>query len=133
MNDHCEVEWTPPPPLDTGQARLNYYHRPERLLNPADDPDVSGEPVVPTDPADANDIGDTELNAELAADVEETGHVTAAASVADEVHEAVRWEQATTSLADVDGTDPAEPGSPTTSADNTGEPGGPAPPEGRAA
>ncbi|WP_156434489.1 HNH endonuclease signature motif containing protein, partial [Mycobacterium sp. IS-1590] len=31
MNERCEVEWLPPPGLDTGQARLNYYHRPERL------------------------------------------------------------------------------------------------------
>ena len=35
MNAHCEVEWIPPPQLDTGQARLNYYHRPERLLRPS--------------------------------------------------------------------------------------------------
>ncbi|MFS0900980.1 hypothetical protein AB3M98_26740, partial [Mycolicibacterium litorale] len=39
MNDQCEVEWTPPPQLDTGQARLNHYHRPERLLRPLDDPE----------------------------------------------------------------------------------------------
>lgn len=36
MNDRCEVEWLPPPELDTGHARLNYYHRPERLLRPDD-------------------------------------------------------------------------------------------------
>lgn len=40
MNDHCEVEWIPPPQLDTGQARLNYYHRPERLLHPPDEPET---------------------------------------------------------------------------------------------
>ena len=28
----AEVEWTPPPHLDTGQTRVNNYHRPERLL-----------------------------------------------------------------------------------------------------
>ncbi len=39
MNDHCEVEWIPPPQLDTGQSRLNHYHRPERLLRPPDDPE----------------------------------------------------------------------------------------------
>jgi hypothetical protein len=39
MSDQCEVEWTPPPQLDTGQARLNHYHRPERLLRPPDDPE----------------------------------------------------------------------------------------------
>ncbi|MCV7014621.1 DUF222 domain-containing protein [Mycolicibacterium madagascariense] len=26
------VQWIPPPELDTGQPRLNYYHHPERLL-----------------------------------------------------------------------------------------------------
>ncbi|MGV0646803.1 hypothetical protein ABQE44_25850, partial [Mycolicibacterium sp. XJ2546] len=38
MNDRGEVEWLPPDGLDTGQARLNYYHRPERLLRPDDQP-----------------------------------------------------------------------------------------------
>ncbi|UUO01450.1 DUF222 domain-containing protein [Mycolicibacterium novocastrense] len=37
MNERCEVEWLPPPGLDTGQARLNYYHRPERLLHPPEE------------------------------------------------------------------------------------------------
>jgi hypothetical protein len=26
------AEWIPPPALDTGQTRINYYHHPERLL-----------------------------------------------------------------------------------------------------
>jgi hypothetical protein len=26
------AEWIPPPPLDTGQPRINYYHHPQRLL-----------------------------------------------------------------------------------------------------
>ncbi|MDN4518557.1 HNH endonuclease signature motif containing protein [Mycolicibacterium austroafricanum] len=39
MNERCEVEWTPPPQLDTGQARLNYLHRPERLLRPPEEPE----------------------------------------------------------------------------------------------
>jgi hypothetical protein len=26
------VQWIPPPQLDTGQNRINYYHHPERLL-----------------------------------------------------------------------------------------------------
>jgi hypothetical protein len=52
INANHEVEWTPPPQLDTGQARINYYHRPERLLRPPDDPDVlpdnhTGEPAPP--------------------------------------------------------------------------------------
>lgn len=31
------AQWTPPPNLDTGQARTNDYHHPERLLTPPDD------------------------------------------------------------------------------------------------
>ena len=31
------AEWIPPPQLDTGQHRINYYHHPERLLAPDDD------------------------------------------------------------------------------------------------
>ena len=38
INDHGDVEWIPPPHLDTGQARINYHHRPEALLRPPDDP-----------------------------------------------------------------------------------------------
>ena len=26
------AEWIPPPALDVGQARINYFHHPERLL-----------------------------------------------------------------------------------------------------
>ena len=37
INNRGEVEWTPPTKLDTGQARVNHYHRPERLLRPPDD------------------------------------------------------------------------------------------------
>ncbi|MEZ0341105.1 HNH endonuclease signature motif containing protein [Mycobacterium sp. pV006] len=43
MNDRCEVEWIPPPGLDTGQNRINYYHRPERLLRPPENPDLWAE------------------------------------------------------------------------------------------
>ncbi|WP_460359282.1 HNH endonuclease signature motif containing protein [Mycobacterium sp. ZZG] len=52
MNDRCEVEWIPPPTLDTGQARLNYYHQPERLLRPPDDPPPQSQNTsAPTQPA----------------------------------------------------------------------------------
>jgi Domain of unknown function (DUF222) len=37
VNGRGEVEWHPPPPLDNGQQRINYYHRPELLLQPLDD------------------------------------------------------------------------------------------------
>jgi hypothetical protein len=32
------TEWIPPPHLDTGQARVNNYHHPEKYLLPEDDP-----------------------------------------------------------------------------------------------
>ena len=58
INAHHEVEWIPPPHLDTGQARINHYHRPERLLQPPDDPqalpdNTIGEPTPP----DADQVG----------------------------------------------------------------------------
>ena len=34
INTRGDVEWIPPPPLDTGQARVNYYHRPELTPTP---------------------------------------------------------------------------------------------------
>lgn len=33
------IEWIPPPLLDTGQARVNHYHHPQRYLRPDDDDD----------------------------------------------------------------------------------------------
>ncbi|MDG5483555.1 HNH endonuclease signature motif containing protein [Mycolicibacterium gadium] len=43
INAVNDVEWIPPEPLDTGQARVNHYHRPERLLRPPDEPDGNPE------------------------------------------------------------------------------------------
>jgi hypothetical protein len=37
INAGNDVEWIPPACLDTGQARINDYHRPERLYRPPDD------------------------------------------------------------------------------------------------
>ena len=34
INSRGECEWRPPPDLDHGQSRINYYHRPEALLRP---------------------------------------------------------------------------------------------------
>lgn len=39
MNARHEVEWAPPENLDTGQHRINYYHRPELLLGSPADPE----------------------------------------------------------------------------------------------
>ncbi|BBX20461.1 hypothetical protein MDUV_53210 [Mycolicibacterium duvalii] len=49
-----DVEWIPPPHLDTGQARLNHYHRPERLLRPPQPEWLTdnGEDLNPAQPAD---------------------------------------------------------------------------------
>ncbi|PRC47012.1 hypothetical protein C6A85_87140, partial [Mycobacterium sp. ITM-2017-0098] len=60
MNERCEVEWTPPPQLDTGQARINTYHRPELLLRPPEDPEPQGNNTTePTEPAE-DQIGDAD-------------------------------------------------------------------------
>lgn len=48
MNEHHDVEWIPPPQLDTNQTRINDYHRPERLYRPPDD-----EPAPAAPPPDA--------------------------------------------------------------------------------
>jgi hypothetical protein len=42
VNGDNDVEWIPPSDLDTGQARVNDYHRPERLHRPFDDEDGHG-------------------------------------------------------------------------------------------
>jgi hypothetical protein len=39
INPQGDVEWIPPPDLDTGQTRINYHHRPEQLLHPPPDND----------------------------------------------------------------------------------------------
>ncbi|WP_286183847.1 HNH endonuclease signature motif containing protein, partial [Mycobacterium sp. PO1] len=88
MNERGEVEWIPPPPLDTGQTRINTYHRPERLLRPPDqqppNPSTSsrsGDPDVglqgdgaesdraqnrPSDPPNDTQCGDNQpINDEL--------------------------------------------------------------------
>jgi hypothetical protein len=53
INTHGDVEWHPPPALDTGQARVNYYHRPELLLHPPEDerqpPQSNESRAVPID------------------------------------------------------------------------------------
>ncbi|NVN48490.1 HNH endonuclease signature motif containing protein [Mycolicibacterium hippocampi] len=50
MNDRHEVEWIPPPGLDTGQTRINYYHRPEALLRPPEDDSDAQPGADNTDP-----------------------------------------------------------------------------------
>ncbi|AEV74644.1 protein of unknown function DUF222 [Mycolicibacterium rhodesiae NBB3] len=43
INTDNDVEWIPPEHLDTGQTRINHYHRPERLLRPPEQPDGNSE------------------------------------------------------------------------------------------
>ena len=45
INTRGECEWTPPPDLDHGQPRINYYHRPEALLRPPEDDTEAPEPT----------------------------------------------------------------------------------------
>ena len=50
MSPRHDVEWTPPPNLDTGQTRINTHHTPERLLRP-EDPSEPGGPAPPDNEA----------------------------------------------------------------------------------
>jgi hypothetical protein len=55
INARGECEWHPPPDLDHGQSRINYFHRPEALLRPAEDqalPNPSQTPGGPEPPDD---------------------------------------------------------------------------------
>jgi hypothetical protein len=56
INDDNDVEWIPPEHLDTGQARVNDYHRPEQLFRPPEDDDQPGR-------ADTHEPGGPEPNA----------------------------------------------------------------------
>ncbi|KGI70479.1 HNH endonuclease [Mycolicibacterium rufum] len=62
MNNRHDVEWTPPPGLDTGQTRINTHHRPEVLLRPPNDEQPAEETKVespaPTDPEPATSTSD---------------------------------------------------------------------------
>ena len=50
INTRGECEWTPPPDLDHGQSRINYYHRPEALLRPPQDPEDPEDKAAPDTP-----------------------------------------------------------------------------------
>jgi hypothetical protein len=49
INADNDVEWIPPAELDTGQARVNDYHRPERLRPPDDEPSKDEPPAANDD------------------------------------------------------------------------------------
>ncbi|VEG45573.1 protein of uncharacterised function DUF222 [Mycolicibacterium flavescens] len=117
MNERCEVEWLPPPELDTGQARLNYYHRPERLLRPPDEQEARShnDNAASTEPAEVSEPGDTPSS------------VTPPEPV-----EASQPGDTQTSTAPPEPAEVGQPGDTQTSTaspvDGAGEPGGPAPP-----
>ncbi|TRW88025.1 DUF222 domain-containing protein [Mycolicibacterium sp. 018/SC-01/001] len=50
MNPRHDVEWAPPPNLDTGQTRINTHHTPERLLRPPDHDEPTQDPGEPSEP-----------------------------------------------------------------------------------
>ena len=56
INNSNDVEWIPPPNLDTGQTRTNNYHHPERL-HPPPEPDQNDNEA--NDEADSDGDGDT--------------------------------------------------------------------------
>ncbi|WP_428375867.1 DUF222 domain-containing protein [Mycolicibacterium sp.] len=75
INNNHEVEWIPPPDLDTGQTRTNTYHRPEKLLHPPHDtePDhqarqANSETPPDHDPGTGDDVGNAEPSTPLAGD-----------------------------------------------------------------
>ena len=49
------TEWIPPPQLDTGQARVNNYHHPQRYLIPDNDDDADDESHEREDDDDIED------------------------------------------------------------------------------
>ena len=80
MNERGEVEWIPPPALDTGQTRINTYHRPERLLRPPDQQPTCSPDLGPQNNDELIDDGliddepiDDELTGDALIDHELTG------------------------------------------------------------
>ena len=60
VNADHDVEWIPPPNLDTGQARINDYHRPERLRPPNDElfADLFDQPAIAEPAIKSEPLGD---------------------------------------------------------------------------
>jgi hypothetical protein len=55
LTDHHDVEWIPPPHLDTGQTRINHYHRPEELHPPPNDAWTPNDPSATDESATNGD------------------------------------------------------------------------------
>ena len=56
------TEWIPPPHLDTGQARVNNYHHPERYLIPDDNDEDDGRSTTIPNGARSSERGFGELH-----------------------------------------------------------------------
>ena len=52
------TEWIPPPHLDTGQARVNNYHHPERYLIPDENEDDGDDEDRDDEDRDSDERGD---------------------------------------------------------------------------
>ena len=153
MNERGEVEWIPPPALDTGQTRINTYHRPERLLRPPDQqptcsPDLGpqnndeliddglldDEPIsyelIDDAPIDYELVGDEPNNdkpiGDKPIDYELTDYALTEPSPNDHPGETEEPDEPC---------EPGEPGDPDKPDKSRGpdQPGGPAPPDGQAA
>ncbi len=117
MSPRCDVEWTPPPHLDTGQTRINHYHRPERLLRPPED-----EETRRAEDTDGTGDGDQHHDEDR---------------VGDHQHDDERVGDENTTAASGESTDNGQHRDPDTTAPNplraADEPEGPAPPNNQAA
>ncbi len=59
INTRGEAEWIPPSQLDTGQSRINYHHRPEKLLRPEDQTPPQRQAPRSSEPKPHNDTDNT--------------------------------------------------------------------------
>jgi hypothetical protein len=146
INDQHEVEWIPPPHLDTGQTRTNDYHHPEKLRPPPDDawtpPTAADDQRAGDEPVDTDDepaADEPAVTDELATNGDNGTHELSDpdlpgddAWVSDESPASDGSEAAPDDAPAI--TDPPATDEPTTNDDNTTrESGGPDPPDGKAA
>ena len=158
MNERGEVEWIPPPALDTGQTRINTYHRPERLLRPPDQqptcsPDLGpqnndeliddglldDEPIsyelIDDAPSDHEPNDDKPIDYELVGDKPNNDKPIGDKPIDYELTEPSASNNPEGPEEPDEPSSPQEPGDPDKPAEssNPGQPGGPAPPDGQAA
>ena len=145
MNERGEVEWIPPPALDTGQTRINTNHRPERLLRPPDQeppcsPDAglqSDGGAAETTPSGHHDQpGETQCGDNQPINDEPISYeLTDDAQIDYELTEPSASNNPGETEEPDEPCEPGEPGDPDKPDKSRGpdQPGGPAPPDGQAA